>query len=453
MICGPQWSQGGLGEHRHPAGQIDVTDTTTLPDELDALKSADTQLGSQLTELSSKVEQAGGDKIGDIKVSVRTDLGDDWCLCNGDPIPDEYPELVQISGGLQLSGKWTPLTDFKTNLSGQDYFVHDGELCTIQNTTIDGRTGIYLLKIVNFEVDYIYLGKFTDTNSYHMGWAYMNGILYVAEMNGYAKRVYIHSAAFSLDGKMSWSSRTISLWTLWNISYADYVDMYLTYGFTRSATKLYLTSVDGYNVTVSMWDITASTPVKLTLEWNSALGNSSKTRNLFCCYYWFYNMLEICAYQSTSYKCVMLWYNDTYVGGTKWPERDCTSYSWTVLDNYIYWTSRASGVTNIYKYRLRLTDGSHVNTLAENSQTPYDVFQYDGNYYMLSNDRICQVTSTASAPYFSLDEGVSVSGYASSGKGVFFVKSNCYITGTGIKCTLLPSISLSDTAYTYIKRK
>lgn len=36
-------------------------------------------------------------KIGDLKVSMRTDLGEKWLLCNGDPIDAaDYPELSQI---------------------------------------------------------------------------------------------------------------------------------------------------------------------------------------------------------------------------------------------------------------------------------------------------------------------------------------------------------------------
>lgn len=168
MICGPQWSQGELGEHRHPAGQIDVTDTTTLPDELDALKSADTQLGSQLTELSSKVEQAGGDKIGDIKVSVRTDLGDDWCLCNGDPISPEYSELAESVGGVQITGEWTPLSDFVSNMKGQDYFIYNNVAYTIryENTTW------YLCHVEDFEVVKERLCDHYDTGSSGGSWTF-----------------------------------------------------------------------------------------------------------------------------------------------------------------------------------------------------------------------------------------------------------------------------------------
>lgn len=48
-----------------------------------------------------------GGRIGDIKETLRTDLGEDWLLCNGDPVPDgEYPALRDM---LHYNTEWKRL--------------------------------------------------------------------------------------------------------------------------------------------------------------------------------------------------------------------------------------------------------------------------------------------------------------------------------------------------------
>lgn len=47
-------------------------------------------------------------KVGDILTTVRTNLGDDWLLCNGDVIDEEmYPKLAKISTALPIGGSST----------------------------------------------------------------------------------------------------------------------------------------------------------------------------------------------------------------------------------------------------------------------------------------------------------------------------------------------------------
>lgn len=52
---------------------------------------------ANFNEKFQEVIEETEDKVGDIKTTVRTDLGDDWLLCNGDSVDaEEYPELDSL---------------------------------------------------------------------------------------------------------------------------------------------------------------------------------------------------------------------------------------------------------------------------------------------------------------------------------------------------------------------
>lgn len=63
-------------------------------------------LQRQIDEIKLKVEYSMP-KVGDVKISARTDLSADWVLCNGDLIDDnEYPELSIVADPYQI--RWLP---------------------------------------------------------------------------------------------------------------------------------------------------------------------------------------------------------------------------------------------------------------------------------------------------------------------------------------------------------
>ena len=75
-------------------------------------------------------------KIGDIKITVRTDLGDNWLLCNGEAISEEdYPELYAIAKGFGLTpstrGVWTGTSSYNSWINsiayGNGYYVAVGK--------------------------------------------------------------------------------------------------------------------------------------------------------------------------------------------------------------------------------------------------------------------------------------------------------------------------------------
>lgn len=62
--------------------------------------------------------------IGDIKVSIRTDLGDSWLLCNGETVsPSAYPELSShLSEAPAVWEKYLKLSNSDWNLAGKYLF-------------------------------------------------------------------------------------------------------------------------------------------------------------------------------------------------------------------------------------------------------------------------------------------------------------------------------------------
>lgn len=61
--------------------------------------------------------------VGDIKQTYRTDLGEDWALCNGDMFdPDEYPDLAKVTPDM-LTFASTPYYISERTLSGSIFGV------------------------------------------------------------------------------------------------------------------------------------------------------------------------------------------------------------------------------------------------------------------------------------------------------------------------------------------
>ena len=59
-----------------------------------------------LNALETKVSAAGS-QVGDIKITVRTDLGDDWLLCNGVKVSREVYEALGEQIPVNLAAEWT----------------------------------------------------------------------------------------------------------------------------------------------------------------------------------------------------------------------------------------------------------------------------------------------------------------------------------------------------------
>lgn len=96
--------------------------------------------GDDVTEETFDEVGATTEEIGDIKVTARTDLGDEWMLCDGSAIDESlYPELYNklgfgVNGSLAKTGP---------TFTGSIYDVYVDELCTVIGT-IDSNKKPYL---------------------------------------------------------------------------------------------------------------------------------------------------------------------------------------------------------------------------------------------------------------------------------------------------------------------
>ena len=67
------------------------------------------------------------DKVGDVKVTARTDLGENWLLCNGDEIDAElYPELANVMDPFSYSGIWEGHQISDTSIEPQSVACYNG---------------------------------------------------------------------------------------------------------------------------------------------------------------------------------------------------------------------------------------------------------------------------------------------------------------------------------------
>ena len=73
-------------------GQDDHYDVQDFNDNADAIDAA---LGQHDEDIDNVF------RVGDLRSTLRTDLGDRWLLCNGEAFdPAEYPELAEAIPGL-----------------------------------------------------------------------------------------------------------------------------------------------------------------------------------------------------------------------------------------------------------------------------------------------------------------------------------------------------------------
>lgn len=117
----------------------------------DVATTADIEAGTSTTKWVTPkgLREAGViSKVGDIEHTFRTDLGNDWALCNGDIFsPDEYPELYSLSPSI-FSGKyWTRLGSGGAISGGFTLAGNDELACVVHtNGTSNQNLFTYNLK-------------------------------------------------------------------------------------------------------------------------------------------------------------------------------------------------------------------------------------------------------------------------------------------------------------------
>lgn len=102
----------GTSSSLAPAFVIGNSDVPSLPAKI-------TQDGEDITDKVKELVGGDSSKVGDIKVTARTDLGDEWALCNGSAIDtDAYPLLNEYASerlDSALAATWKSTTPFSAN--------------------------------------------------------------------------------------------------------------------------------------------------------------------------------------------------------------------------------------------------------------------------------------------------------------------------------------------------
>lgn len=122
-------------------------------------------------------------RVGDIKITTRTDLGEDWLLCNGDTIlGDDFPGLKPLLPG-QAAGKWDEISkpantsQFGTLVYFKGFWFNAGGYSSCSYaSSLDGPWTGLSLKYAHREAatngDTIIVWGSTDstTNAYKYNW-------------------------------------------------------------------------------------------------------------------------------------------------------------------------------------------------------------------------------------------------------------------------------------------
>lgn len=130
----------------------------------DVATTADIEAGTSTTKWVSPkgLKEAGAiSKVGDIERTFRTDLGNDWALCNGDLYnPNEYPELYALSPSIFSGKNWAHVGN-RLNASGAYTLSANDKYACVVYTAGASSQSLYVYDIEKREM----LVSKTITNS------------------------------------------------------------------------------------------------------------------------------------------------------------------------------------------------------------------------------------------------------------------------------------------------
>lgn len=146
-----------------------------------------TQDGEDITDKVKRLVGGDGSKVGDIKVTTRTDLGDNWLLCNGSPIDSTgYPELSQfLSTTISQNSyeNWVKLWQYRASTNTHWNRSTTDQLSAI-NIPISATSGTYdcIMLLTDSNGAIIINETITSENDYH-SIAFYNNTLYLGYLN------------------------------------------------------------------------------------------------------------------------------------------------------------------------------------------------------------------------------------------------------------------------------
>ena len=121
----------------------------------DVATTADINAGTSTTKWVSPkgLKEAGAiSKVGDIEHTFRTDLGNNWALCNGDPYkPNEYPELYALSPSIFAGKNWLHVGN-RLNSSGSYTLSANDKYACVVYTNGSSAQDLYTYDIEKREI-------------------------------------------------------------------------------------------------------------------------------------------------------------------------------------------------------------------------------------------------------------------------------------------------------------
>lgn len=181
----------GKAEKGHKHSASDIT-SGTLPVARGGTGAETAEVARKNLDVYSKHEvDMMADAVGTIKTTVRTDLGDDWLLCNGDILDTEaYPELAELLPAYP-EGTWVKTSAFRETLP--NFLVHEDGSAILAS----GSGGLRIQKTDDFtsgvwetihEESYSYLSV--------NGFKYVNGyyFAFMTHQNGETQGAIYYSA-------------------------------------------------------------------------------------------------------------------------------------------------------------------------------------------------------------------------------------------------------------------
>lgn len=125
----------------------------------DVATAADIEAGTSTTKWVSPkgLNEVGAiSKVGDIEHTFRTDLGNDWALCNGDIYnPNEYPELCALIPSIFAGKNWAYAGPEQPSYSGGDMLAGNEDVAFIMTQTSKVQRG-YVSDIKNRNFSHSY---------------------------------------------------------------------------------------------------------------------------------------------------------------------------------------------------------------------------------------------------------------------------------------------------------
>lgn len=374
----------------------------------------------------------GTEPIGSIQTTVRTDLGENWLLCDGSAVPVDRKQLLAQMGNLSLAGHWTEL-EFKSNLSGGNkYFAIDNSVFTVW---LDSDAKLYLLRLDFDHVERVDCGLTISPDAVS-SWAYCMGILYIGVSTG-DNSLSVYERQFSGDGFLgNWSSRNVT-------GLLDNAHGSTIAKIGSCADLLYISAA----AEASDQDNGGFTTLKFQ-------GGLDGTRS------------ALYAVNSAGYRLDDFW-TDEHQGlvsvsfynmeNESWYSRvvkDGKSISNTVVSkegpatfrrwkNYMYFMYLQNGVP-----LQKAFQGASLALAKAIDRFPGYFFTKDGVDYMIQDDILYKLSSTTTLPYYLATEVGRVSGGVTGECMELF--SDHFVSGSHIRTINLPDISLGPDTKTYI---